>query len=361
MATKVYFEVPCKISFCGRVYLRGKFSSNILSALLTHETQCIFCVEENKTVEEHDATVFFSVAALFRHLAKHSRPLANVSGIMTLYGPQPSSALDFDIHFPTEEPQMPAYSMAQIASKVSTRASAHAIVTYNPKSTSKVFKDPEGNETLHFAEGARIVGISFPDNFNGQWCMGYHDGERGSFPANTIALEMPNKEEVQMNAQSTLVATARWDFKLKDSRDGGWLKFSKGDKISSVGYSFLDQWCWSGSTSKGKWGLFPSAFVEDLKDIGGLPSPATAPRGFGLISRMPSFPLSRNRSHRQERAASVRSTGSNESRPSSSAQPGLELVTTASSSEGNVKPSASSSTTKAARVKKNLERDGILF
>ncbi|RAL60286.1 hypothetical protein DID88_000065 [Monilinia fructigena] len=35
---------------------------------------CIFCIEDHRTVEDHDATVFFSVTSLFRHLARHPRP-----------------------------------------------------------------------------------------------------------------------------------------------------------------------------------------------------------------------------------------------------------------------------------------------
>lgn len=184
--------------------------------------------------------------------------------------------------------------------------------------------------------------------------MGYHDGERGAFPASEIMLETPAKEDVIMNPQSSLIATARWDFKPKDTKDGGWLRFSKGDRISCIGYTFQDQWCWSGQSSKGKWGLFPSAFVENLQDgsssrtaslgIGSGRAMGTSPgssgrlslstsagsrSGFGgLSSRMPSFPLSRNRSSRQsvDRSnASVRSSGSAGS--PSNQQAGLEVYT----------------------------------
>jgi hypothetical protein len=155
-------------------------------------------------------------------------------------------------------------------------------------------------------------------------------------------LEMPVREDVLMNAQSNLVAFAKWDFKPKDAKEGGWLKFSKGDKISSVGYTFQDQWCWSGQIgtgSKSKFGLFPAAFVEGLReDIGGGvgngklgSSPGSVKIGGGLGlgslgSRIGSG-LGRKKSSRgHERSASVRSSGSTSSGGMVAVQPGLEVV-----------------------------------
>lgn len=290
---------------------------------------CIFCIDEHKTVEEHDATIFFSVGALFRHLARHSQPLQNIPGIDILYGNQPPHVIDFDIHFTTSIPKLSEFSMMQISTKVATRPSAHAILTHHPKNTRSSSRDPEGNPTLHFAAGARIVGITFPERFNGQWCIGYHDGERGSFPAATIALELPLREDVLMNAQSTLMAYAKWDFKPKDAKDGGWLKFSKGERISAVGYTFQDQWCWSGQTSKGKWGLFPAAFVENLQEFHASrlgSSPGSVKSG-GLGLRIGSISLGR----KTERAGSVSNTAPVTERVQSW-QPGLEVVTSRTNS-----------------------------
>ncbi|KAM3084197.1 hypothetical protein ACMFMG_001698 [Clarireedia jacksonii] len=314
---------------------------------------CIFCVEEHRTVEEHDATVFFSVTSLFRHLARHPRPLPPVAGITTVYGIQPPSVLDFDIQFTIHEPKLSTYCMSEIRSEVLVRPSAYAITTHHPKPTAKTFKDPDGTNSMHFADGAKIIGITFPERWGGQWCIGYHDGERGSFPANTIQLEAPSKEEVLMNTKSSVTATAKWDWKpSKGEKEAGWLRFARGERILCVGFSLQDQWCWSGCTSKGKWGLFPSAFVENLTSTdgsvpgmkSGASSSGTAGKekeggrlGFGLGGRMPSFPLSRNRSTRvgssptpgvqgstiaglvigHRRAASVRSNGSSASSPSS--------------------------------------------
>ena len=286
---------------------------------------CIFCVEEHKTVEEHDATVFFSVGSLFRHLAKHSQPVPAIAGLTVLYGSQPPLAVDFDIHFTSPEAKPATFNMAEIAPKVASRPKAHAIATHHPKPTTSKCRDPEGNPVLNFAAGARIVGITFPDRFHGQWCIGYHDGERGAFPASNVLIEMPLREDVLMNGQSPLVAFAKWDFKPKDAKEGGWLKIAKGERISCVGYSFQDQWCWSGRNEKGKWGLFPSAFVDGLREERRLLG--TSP-GSVKKSRMGSFPIGRKKSVRPEMMPLGMSPGG----AAMLNQPGLEVVRSSSSS-----------------------------
>jgi hypothetical protein len=243
--------------------------------------------------------------------------------------------LDFDIHFVTHESKFSQYSMTEIAPKVAARASALAVTTHDPKNNRPSSRDPDGNPTLHFVAGARIVGITFPDRFHGQWCKGYHDGEHGSFPSSSISLELPGREDVLMNAQSNLVATAKWDFKPKDAKEGGWLRFSKGDRVSAVGFAFVDQWCWSGQTgsgSKSKWGLFPAAFVEGLREgtagnkLGTSPGSVRSGGGGlglgGLGSRIGSLPLGRHRNSNHVSSASMRSSGSGIVVP----QPGLEVV-----------------------------------
>jgi hypothetical protein len=242
-----------------------------------------------------------------------------------IYGIQPPEVIDFDVHFTTNDPRPGTYNMMEIASKVATRPSARAITTHHPKNTRSNSRDPEGNPTLHFATGALIVAITFPERFGGAWCMGYHDGERGAFPSSAIMLDLPVQEDVLMNAQSSLVAFAKWDFKPKDAKDGGWLKFSKGDRITCIGYTFQDQWCWSGQNSRGKFGLFPAVFTEKLQDGGRLGSSAGSSKGIGF-ARIPSFPLGRHKS-KQEKSPSIKdsacSSNGSQGRPS---QPGLEVV-----------------------------------
>lgn len=87
--------------------------------------------------------------------------------------------VDFDIHFTSLTPYSSQFSISEIASKVSSRPAAQSTATFNPKPTGRHFRDPDGNTSLQFAAGARIVGITFPDRFNGAWATGYHDGDRG--------------------------------------------------------------------------------------------------------------------------------------------------------------------------------------
>lgn len=119
---------------------------------------------------------------------------------------------------------------------------------------------------------------TYPPRFNGTWCCGYHDGLKALFPAYTVQLEQPNKDDVLMNPKSSLVCTAKYDHKIKDANTG-WLSFGKKDKIIHVGYSYQEHWCWSGQNSKGKWGLFPSSFVENLTEAERHPTGGLNPKG----------------------------------------------------------------------------------
>lgn len=158
--------------------------------------------------------------------------------------------------------------------------------------------------------------------------MGYHDGFRGAFPASAISLDLPGSEDIVMDAQSTLVATAKWEFKPKDAHDGGWIRFSKGDKISCVGYRCVDAWVWSGKTDRGKWGLFPSAFVEGLRESRevGL---ATSPGRMGFGMRIGSFEIGRRRGTRSGEEAFRGFDGGREI-----SQAGLEVASSGSSWRG---------------------------
>lgn len=257
-----------------------------------------------------------------------------------LYGFQPVDVVDFDIHMAVAEPKLQTFCMREISQKVATRPSASALVTFHPKLQSRDAKDPDGLPALHFAAGARIVGITFPEKFAGNWCIGYHDGLRGSFPASAIALEKPAKEDVLMDAQSTLITYAKWDFKPKDTRDGDWLRLSKGDKILCIGYTFPDSWCWSGQTTKGKWGLFPRVFVDHCQEGGkvmggGIQRKESSGFGMGLMPKMSILGRKKSKSEMREskdtlRRGSVRSntsSGSGSGALSVRGQEGLEVVT----------------------------------
>jgi hypothetical protein len=198
--------------------------------------------------------------------------------------------------------------MREIAQKVATRPAATAIKTHHPKPGSSFSHDPAGDTTLDFAAGARIVGITFPEHFGGTRCIGYHDGERGSFPASTIMLESPDKGDVEISAQSTLIAFAKWDFKSTGSEKLGWLVFKKGEKISNIGYKFQDYWCWSGQNMKGRWGLFPAEFVETLQEqpaSGSSIIRRSSRLGFGSLSaKLGSLSLKRSKSNKPKESRS---------------------------------------------------------
>ncbi len=263
--------------------------------------------------------------------------MPDVNGITVLYGIQGPHIIDFDLHFTKPQPLVPEFPYSAIAQKVANRPTAQANTSNHPKNSRTDSRDPDGNPVLHFAIGARIIGISFPDRFNSLWCIGYHDGLRGAFPVSTITLDLPKRDEEVMNTQSTLVAFAKWDFKLKNAKESSWLKFSKGETITHIGYRFQDQWCWTGQNAKGQWGLFPSAYVNNLHDGGLFSSSPGSIKKSGLSSRMGSFPLGRHKSsNKHERKSSILSTSSGESRNSAvQAQPGLEVAQSPSHSSSS--------------------------
>jgi hypothetical protein len=194
-----------------------------------------------------------------RHLTRHTRPFPHVEGIKVSYGIQ--SNYDFDLQFIRKE--VKHHPSVAFNNGISPILTARAIVEHRPKSGKPKFNDPDGQPTLQFAIGARIIGIDFPAKFNGQWCSGYHDGEFAIFPYNTIQFDGPMEGKIVMDLKSPLVATARWDHKPKDT-SSKWLTFSKKEKITNISFHFEDNWCCSGQTSKGKFGLFPATFVTNV-------------------------------------------------------------------------------------------------
>lgn len=98
----------------------------------------------------------------------------------------------------------------------------------------------------------------------GAWCHGYHDGDEGCFLASAIALDPPLMYDMIMNRNSRWWTTAKWDHKPNEVNIS-WLTFKKKDKITNISFPYLDAWCWTGHY-KGKWGLFPACFVENLRE-----------------------------------------------------------------------------------------------
>lgn len=246
-----------------------------------------------------------------------------MAGVTTLYGNIPVDTTNFDLHVMRSQPKPAKYNIVEIAPEVASKASASALTTFHPITPKSLSQVPDGRPALHFAAGARILGVSFLPYQGGTWCSGYHDGAMGSFPSAAIALDLPNREDVLMSPQSSLVAFAQWDFRPHKDAKEGWLKFSRGDKITHIGYTFQDQWCWSGQKD-GKWGLFPSAFVEGLQDGNSLSNGSSKGGFFKKISKSGgSMSLGRSGRNGSVRSGSVSSGGD---RSSTLIQPGLEVV-----------------------------------
>lgn len=195
---------------------------------------CVFCIQSGHTLDESDATVFFSQKQLFAHLARHPRPLPKVSGITVIEEPElpPNLKDNFDLHFP----HPPTESvMVGIAREVARLPAAVATDT-KKVSHGSMRLPPDRQPPLHFSTGAKIVGIEFPLKYEGKWAIGWHDGLRAAFEVDAVQLEAPPNSEVRMQGTSSVQAVARWKWNQKG--DDRWLKFDKGDVIKNISCEF---------------------------------------------------------------------------------------------------------------------------
>lgn len=92
----------------------------------------------------------------------------------------------------------------------------------------------EKEDALQFLSGARILHVEFPEKGDGKWCTGWHDGMFGAFPSKLIELEMPKGLDVANLPRSARSAVTRWKYETRGTSTAPWLKFSKGEKITSV-------------------------------------------------------------------------------------------------------------------------------
>ncbi|KAL5615378.1 uncharacterized protein BROUX77_001215 [Berkeleyomyces rouxiae] len=220
---------------------------------------CVFCVSQGHTTEESDATIFFTQKDLFDHLSRHPRPFPPVERMAIIQSQTIPEALknNYDLH--VKSPQTPSMAIDR----------AGAIANKPTAICKETVKRNYGMRTLNsntpvfeMAEGARIVGIEFPERYEGEWCMGYHDGQYASFPFDLARLEQPPSEQIQRNPTSTIQAVARWKFAPRYKGRGDWLKFDRKEVISNISYVSRSHWCWSGTNSKGKWGIFPASHID---------------------------------------------------------------------------------------------------
>lgn len=218
---------------------------------------CLFCIQQGRTVEESDATVFFNQSQLFAHMARHPRPLPPIPGVTVVEAPEipPAFKDNFDLHFPHPPIQSVMTGLSRELSRLPS-----AVATETRKIQNGVMRSPPGRDpVLHYAIGAKIIGIEFPTKYEGKWGIGWHDGVRAAFEIDSVQIDSPAKHEIKMQNTSNVQAMARWKWNQKG--DDRWLKFDKGDIIKNIAWAYTDHWCWSGTTSKA-WGIFPQSHLD---------------------------------------------------------------------------------------------------
>ncbi|KAK4153824.1 hypothetical protein C8A00DRAFT_14998 [Chaetomidium leptoderma] len=259
-------------SECGARYrLRLLFKSHLRqgSSTETHYA-CLWCVQASVTTRDGDATVFRSADELLRHLARHPQPLPSLSGVSVSYGPLPDSfPLNFDLHLPESQNPVPMpENVARLATAIAVKDH------YRRPGRGKLDKPPKYEaDMLEFMEGARIVGVIFPEKWGGKYCLGRHDGEFGAFPAKAIEIRPPQESEIPVGGENGMSVTTRWKWQPPAVAGVPWLSFGKGEVLTNVQCLYADYWCWSGTNNKGKSGVFPQSYI-DLQTLRGQASTA---------------------------------------------------------------------------------------
>ncbi|KAM0504563.1 hypothetical protein ACHAPB_003915 [Verticillium nonalfalfae] len=270
---------------------------------------CVFCIEAQATTEPSDATVFFTQRALFEHLARHARPLPHVKGLAVVDGGEVPFNLrnNYDLHFKMPPSRSP---LAGQEDEIATQATGRARTTVKRMYGMRMLGDR--TPAFELAEGARVVGIEFPAKYEGEWAMGWHDGEYKSVPVDVLRLEVPGRGQVRMGAASGVEAVAKWRFAPK-GKDADWLRFDKGEVITNItckccrcvfslptalperasllmylSGSSEEHWCWSGKNNKGQWGLFPQIFVDSntVRELGQSERAGDRRGSAGMLARL---------------------------------------------------------------------------
>lgn len=77
---------------------------------------------------------------------------------------------NYDLHFLN----VPLKShLATIMRDLAALPTATAVQTYKPTPTSSIRRPTDGQEVLNFGSGAKILGVIFPDRYQGEWCLGW--------------------------------------------------------------------------------------------------------------------------------------------------------------------------------------------
>ncbi|KAK0725860.1 hypothetical protein B0H67DRAFT_571736 [Lasiosphaeris hirsuta] len=247
---------------------------------------CLWCVHTASTTHESDATVFLTADDLLRHLSGHPQPLPAVPGVSVRYGPLPadSEPHDYDLHLSeAPAPVLVPDSVAKLAMATATRDH------YRRPGRGKLERPSKySGDMLEFCKGACIVGVVFPEKWEGKWCLGRHDGLFGAFPVKAVEIREPQDSEIPASSDSGMSVVTRWKWPPSSTPGAPWLAFGKGEVISNVQCLYSDYWCWSGTNKKGKTGVFPRSHIDlqTLKERGHTES-AKQSKGRGLFSRRP--------------------------------------------------------------------------
>lgn len=225
-----------RLRFLQKSHLPAKRIDDVLYA-------CIFCVRLGRTIDECDATVFTTSKALFNHLTRHPRPLPQISGVAVVEGDSMPAHLrnDYDIQFlKPPEAHVPQLNRSQIYGRATGVARDQSRKLFGQR---LLF---DRSPALELCHGAKVVGIEWPEKYNGEWIFAWHDGIRASAPADIIKLDAPPSEDIQMFGASLIRAKTRWKFhqKEKDKDQSLWLKFDKNEAITNISCKLLDVVGW---------------------------------------------------------------------------------------------------------------------
>ncbi|PHH65869.1 hypothetical protein CDD81_1238 [Ophiocordyceps australis] len=221
---------------------------------------CVFCLQQGHTLDESDATVFFTTKALFSHLARHPRPLPKVEGITVVEGVKvPESLQDnYDVHFKYPPiAHIVHKNDVEIIGRPSGIAREQARRIYGQRMLY------DRSLVLELAKGAKVTGIEWPAKYKGEWMFAWHDGVFAAVPSEIIKLNSPPTADIKLAGTSSVRAKTRWKFVTKDKEHGDWLRFDKNEVIGNISWAYPEHWCWSGTNARGKWGIFPRVFIDE--------------------------------------------------------------------------------------------------
>ncbi|KAI1060240.1 hypothetical protein LB506_011212 [Fusarium annulatum] len=232
---------------------------------------CLFCDKTKSTLQEDDATVFQSIDLLFRHISRHGHPLSHVPGAEVVYEHSDINSRgrqDCDLYIPNSTmTTLHGVTRTNESNRLSSLPVARAVKDHIRRTNEKPQARPDAtSEILQFFSGARIVGVEFPEKWDGKWCQGWHDGVFGTFPSKLISLDMPRHVKIASLPNTPRTGVVRWKFEKQ--RQPGWLALKKGDIIYNLAWEDPHAWFWSGSNAKREYGIFPRShiLIESIKD-----------------------------------------------------------------------------------------------